>query len=84
VNKEENEEWFRKVLEKDKELTDRQIVEDMAVADWVNPDQPTRKIILDLISRNSSIALDPRVSQDAVNLYLQGYQDGKDQAKSRY
>jgi len=83
VNKEKNEEWFRKVLEKDKELTDRQIVEDMAVSDWVNPNQPTRKIILDLISWNSFVALDPSVSKAAADLYHEGYLAGKTGAVNR-
>ena len=63
---------------------DREILEDEAVVNWVNPSLPTRQLIRDLMSYSAELALDPRVSQDAVNLYLQGYNDGKDQAAARY
>jgi len=75
---------WQKRIELDGSLSDRQIVEEEATASWIDPSKPTRKIIHDLMAFAEKTALDPAVSQDAVDLYLQGYNDGKEQAKSRY
>ena len=82
-NEEVGRNWDKR-LESCQTLSDRDIVEEEAIVNWVDPSNPTRQIIHELMDYSASLALDPRVSQEAVNLYLQGYQDGKDQAVSRY
>lgn len=84
MNKEEIDNSWKKRLEFDKTLSDRDIVEDEAILNWIDPDKPTRQIIRELMVFAQNTAIDPAVSQDAVDLYLQGYNDGKEQAKSRY
>ena len=79
------EQWNKRRLETDSKMTDREIVEDMALTDWVPIEgKTTRQILEDLIDINVKIALDPRVSKDAVDLYHEGYEDGKSQAVNKY
>lgn len=84
MTKEEQAAWWDKVLKMDETLTDREIIEDLAVCDFVDPTQPTRKIILDLIEFNSAVALDPIASKQAADLYHEGYLAGKTGAINRY
>lgn len=56
-------------------MTDRDIVEDFAIVNWIDPELPTREILNQLMTFSAKIAIDPRVSSDAVALYNSGYDD---------
>lgn len=56
-------------------MTDRQIIEEFAIVNWINPEQSTREILNQLMTFSAKIAIDPRVSSDAVALYNLGYSD---------
>lgn len=64
-------------LEKARARAMSDAVEDACVIAWVNfdPDDP-RKTLRDLISWNTSIALDAQVSSDAQELVDRGYRKG--------
>lgn len=56
-------------------MTDRQIIEEFAIVNWISPELPTREILRKLMTISADIAVDPRVSKPAVNLYNLGYSD---------
>ena len=56
-------------------MTDREIIEEFAATYWINPDLATRDIIRFLLSWSAVVALDPRVSEPAADLYNLGYND---------
>ena len=83
MNKEDREELYAKRLKHDRDREDRDIIEEEAVVNWVDPGKPTRQIIHELMAYSASIALDPRVSKAAADLYHEGYLAGKTGAVNR-
>lgn len=86
MNKEEIDASWKKRLESDNALSDRDIVEDEAILNWIDPGtpgKPTRQIIRELMTLAQNLALDPAVSQDAADLYHEGYLAGKTGAVNR-
>ena len=80
----EAEEYWKRYEEIDSKLSDREILEDVAVGFWIDPTLPTRKLIHEMLTWEATVALDPRVSKQASYLYHSGYEDGKAVVKSRY
>jgi hypothetical protein len=56
-------------------MTDREIVEEFALVNWIDSSLPTREILNRLMTYSTQIAVDIRVSPDAVALYDAGYND---------
>jgi len=66
-----------KYCEQFKEYSAREILEHVAIVNWVDSTLPNMKLLQSIISTIVRENLDPTISREAARLYSQGYEDGR-------